>query len=463
MLSIFQSSLPTRIILLLVIWLALTIASLVISKPIEINHFRLLLDAQKVNEGLVMYDSIFDFKGIIPIYINALVLKFSAYNGLVIKIIASILIFSNAIYFNSIVDKYRLISERSFVPGLICLIFSFSFYQSLELSSILLGNIFITLGISALFKIGLEGSDLVGKSFNAGAYFGLAFLCDQIFIIFLIVGFIALQYYTRKGAKTYINLVLGFTFPGLIILIIYLFFGIHDDFLTYYFVKYFSSISSEGLLFNSTFLPWLILSFIILIFFIYKRSSLSFKNYISKAHLILIFWLFTSVIAMLVMKDRELSGVYLLANPVSFFATFYFNNSSKKWLNEVLFLVMIIFALSFNFLIDKNPLVDNQIINSALINIPTEKYDGKVLFLEDKTSTHTINEHGSSFTNWDLEKKTFLNLVGEGNLEKVYLGITNDYPKYIVDPNGIFDRIMDRVPLFRKKYKKVDSKTYRFN
>ena len=81
--------------------------------------------------------------------------------------------------------------------------------------------------------------------------------------------------------------------------------------------------------------------------------------------------------------------------------------------------------------------------------------------LENNLSFYTINKQGSAFTNWELEKKTFLNLEREGNLERIYLGISYDFPKYIIDPNDVFYRIIDRIPLFQKKYKKVDNNTYK--
>ena len=432
-----------------------------LDKPIEINHFRILLDAQKVNEHFTLYKGIYDYSGFSTVHLNALFLRVFDVDSVAIKIISSLIIFINAFYINNIVDKYRLIEERSFLPGLIYVVLSFSVYQNLSLNAVLIGNFFTCLGFSSLLKMGLEQADVVGKSFGAGIYLGLAFITEQMFILYLIVGLIALQYFSSRGLKGYVNLVLGFTFPPMLLFMWYLFFGNQDSFFEYFVTKYFFNMKGEHLISFSTYLPWLIFSITFLILFIGKRSSLSFKNYVSKSHQLFIFWLLIGGAYLFFTKDWQLSNVYVFVAPLSFIMAFYLINLRKNWMKEVYFLLIIAFAVVFNFQFFR--LSSKEDLDSAFVQKSSKFYDGKILALENNLSIYNNNQHGSAFTNWQLEKATFLNLEKDGNLEKIYLGITADYPKYIVDPNGIFDRVVKRIPLLKKKYKKVDASTYRLN
>ena len=460
MLRFFESSLPSRVLVLFIVWIFITITSIYIDKPLEINHFRLLLNASKLNEGLYMYTSIYDTIGVIPVYINAFFLKFTDYESPIFLIISSIILFLNAVYFNNIVDKHRLINERSYLPALFALLFSFIFYQQLSLTSILIGNVFVTLSVSSLLKTGTEDNDTIGNAFKSGMFMGVAFLCNQIFIVYMLLGIIGLQYYTSKGAKTYINLFTGFTFPIILLFMVYLFFGFHNDFLNYYIFKYFFNSYTDQLS-MSFYTPWLILAVFLTVVFLIKKAFFSFKNYISKSHQLIIFWLLISIISIFLMKDRQFSGVYLLTLPLAFMASFFFIKITKNGIKEALFLILIGFLVGFNFLLFNNPLIDQQVLNKNIISASTKKYDGKVLVLDNDPSLYYTNDHGSAFTNWELEKKRFFNINQKGNLEHIYLGVTYDYPKYIIDPNGIFERIQERIPLFKKEYKKVDAITYR--
>ena len=356
MFSLFQSSLPSRYIFLIIVWFAFTVFSMVYPHSMELSHFRLLLDAQKINEGLYLYHSIYDYVGIIPTYFNACLINFFAIDGLAIKFFASLLILINAIYFNAIIDKYQLMNKRNFAPGLLVLIFSFIFYQNLDFSSILIGNLFITLAVSSLLKTGLESADVIGSSFKAGIYLGLAFLCDQSFILLLILGIITLQYYTSKGAS-YINLILGWSFPSMLLLIIYLLSGNHKELIHYSIHQYFTYTDVGSAIPLSFYFPWFILSLLAAFFFFIKRSSQSFKNYISKAHQVFVFWLIFGCILILFMKERQLASVYLLVNPLSFLSAFFLINIRRNWIKESIFIGLILFSVAFNFMIDSNVLV----------------------------------------------------------------------------------------------------------
>ena len=463
MLGIFRSSLPNRIILLIGVAIILISLSIIYSKPIETHHFRLLLNSSKINNGLYLYNTIYDYSGIIPTYINSFFISLFGYQNMITKIFAGILIFINAIYFNSIVDKYKLIEERSFIPGFLSLIISFSVYQNLELNSILIANMFITLAISSFLKIGLEKEDKSLRSFIGGSYIGLAFLCDQIFILFLFLAVIVLLYYASKGYTNYIALMIGFSFPMIIVFNIYMFFGYQEDFLYYYFYTYFfkTSANNQGVDF-SFYLPWIVFSFVSLGVYNIKRVSVSFKNYTSKALQIIIIWFLITLIILYFIKERQLSSTYILVNTLSFFLSFYVLYIQRKWLFNLIPFLILIFAFFFNFNIENNHFIKLSTITQNSIEPTDINYDGKVLLLGDDMSIYYNNEHGSAFTNWKLEKTSFLNIYELGNLEKIYLGITCDYPKYIIDPHGIFDRIVEHIPLLRKKYKKLDSKTYRF-
>lgn len=442
----------------LILGTLLAMVAIFLSPTTSLYYARILLDAKKVSSGFVMYRDVYDHAGIIPVYLNA----FLIYMGVsgISKLLAALIIVANAIYLNYIVDRFRLLDERSFVPALVALIFGFSIYQGLELNAFLLGNFFILFALSELLKLGEEGTDASHNSFMAGSFIGLAFFCDQAFLLFFLGGCISLFYYSKAVAQHILLMVAGIFFPFIFFLILYLFAGAQDYFFRYFLMDYFVPNESSGGAPFMTLLPWIGITLIALMLYGVKRAGISFKNYTSKAHQLIIFFLFFGIGVMLFTKERTLSSGMLLVNPMAFLGSFYLLYIRRKWISESIVLILFSLPVFFHFYTEYNPLISSEHIKKGNVTPSSKKYDASVLVLENEPGIYLQNDHASAFTNWKLEQKSFLNLNAHGNLEKIYIGITKEYPHYIYDPNDIFIRIQDRIPLFRKKYTRLDSKTY---
>lgn len=443
----------------LILGTLLSVIAVFLSPPMSVYYARILLDAKKVSSGFVMYRDIYDHAGIIPVYLNAFLISIGA-SG-ISKLIGALIIVANAIYLNYVVDRFRLLEERSFVPALVALIFGFSIYQGLELNAFLLGNFFILFALSELLKLGEEGTDAAHNSFMAGSFIGLAFFCDQAFLLFFLGGCIGLFYYSKAVKQHILMMIAGIFFPFIFFLIFYLFAGAQDYFFRYFLYRYFVQNESSGGATFMTLLPWIVITLVALMLYGVKRAGISFKNYTSKAHQLIIFLLFLGIGVMLFTKEHTLSSGMLLVNPMAFLGSFYLLYIKRKWIAEGIVLLLFSLPVFFHFYTEYNPLISNENIEKGNITPFPQKYDAPVLVLAYEPGMYLNNDHASCFTNWKLEQKSFLNLNKPGNLEKIYLGITREYPYYIYDPNDIFIRIQDRIPLFRKKYKRLDSKTYR--
>ena len=443
------------ILILAIISLVLTIFY---STDISFNQFHLLLVSEKVSNNKYLYLDIYDYLAPIPVYLNSFLVVFGDKNLLISQIIGFIIIFLNSLYFNSIVDKYRLVMERTFIPGLMYLLFSSTIFTGFEFSALLMASSFLLFSISAMLKVGIENSDKEKNSFISGIYFGLAFLCEQSTILFLLVGIIAAFYYSSKVFKTILPLILGFSFPVIVLLNLYLVNKNQDLFFDYFFYSYFFRSSLFNISINIL-TPWLSICALFLFLYFPTKLRFSFTNYVSKGHQLFVIWMVISFLLLFLTKEKSYSIIHIFVAPFSFLTSFYLLGLRKRWVAEFYTILIITFSFSFNYF----DIFDNNkefIIRKDKIE---SKYDGNTLLLANNLNFYSKNAHASSFSNWELEKKTFLNIGQKENLATVYLGIINDYPKYIIDPDGIFERIIKVVPLFREKYKKVDSKTYRLN
>lgn len=432
--------------------------SIFYSTEFSISQFHLLMVSEKVSDGKYLYINIYDYLSPLPVYLNSYLSLTNQKSLLNSQILGFIILLFNSLYFNSIIDNYRLIEERTFVPGMLYLLLSSTIFTGFEFSSFLIATVFLNLAISTLLKVGLESADKVKHVFNSGIYIGFAFLCEQSMILFLFVGIVAVLYYSNSILKSIFTLFAGFTFPFIILLNFYLVNENHDVLLEYFIKSYFFGDSFLSIDIKS-FTPWIFLSSISIMLYFTARTRFSFTNYISKGHQLFIVWFVTAIIILFFTKERTYSTIHIFIAPVAFLISFYFVNIRKKWFAELLTMIIILFSFTFNYLDVFN--INKEGVFKSNIEAPI--FDGNTLLFSNNIHFYSKNKHGSTFTNWELEKKKFLNISKKENLATVYCGIVDDYPKYIIDPDGIFERIMKVVPLFRDKYKKVDSKTYRLN
>ena len=445
-------------LLILILAVFFLLLAIFYASSFSFNQFHLLLVSSKVSNSKLLYTEVFDYLAPLPIYFNALLNGIGSNSLLISEIAGFFLILFNSLFFNNLVDKYRLIEERTFVPGFIYLLFSSSIFTGFEFSPLLLASTFLLLATSSMLGIGKENSDKMKSSFTAGIYVGMAFICEQSMILFLCLGISASFYYSSKVFKTVLPFILGFTFPFIVLLNIYLFNDAHSSFFNYFITQYFFG---EVLFYLPlvTLTPWLVITIFFLFLYFPVKLRFSFTNYVSKAHQIFVIWVVISFIISFFIKERSYDVIHIFTGPVAFVISFYFLNLRKRWLAEFYVFVIILFSFCFNY-IDVFDINDKGVINTRKVE---SKYDGNSLLLSNDIHFYTVNNHASAFTNWELEKRAFLNINKKENTTKVYEGIVNDYPKYIIDPDGIFDRVVEVIPLFKEKYRKVDSKTFRLN
>ena len=130
--------------MLFIVFLAIIglLLSVFYATEFSLSQFHLLLVSEKVSGGKNLYINIYDYLAPIPVYLNSY-LSFTEYKSLLnSQILGFIILLFNSLYFNSIIDKYRLIEERTFVPGFMYLLLSCSVFTGFEFSSFLISTLF---------------------------------------------------------------------------------------------------------------------------------------------------------------------------------------------------------------------------------------------------------------------------------------------------------------------------------
>lgn len=122
------------------------------------------------------------------------------------------LISLQAILINNLTAKYRLFDEVTLFPGLFYIMLVSSISDFLPLSSILLGNTFLILAISALFAT-YKTPKCADAIFNIGFWIGTASLFYNAFVFFLLLAWFGLFSLRSFKAKESLIMLIGYLLP----------------------------------------------------------------------------------------------------------------------------------------------------------------------------------------------------------------------------------------------------------
>jgi hypothetical protein len=255
-------------------------------------------------------------------------------------IIAIILISIQAIYLNIIVNEYKLVENNSHLTSLIFVLFNSCFLELLSLNQVVIANTFILLGVHQLLRI-YDTKGGLAFSFNAGFLISIAtviYLPNGVLLLFLLFGLI---YMTSPKWRDFIITLIGFSIPIIYVVCYNYVFGELEGFkLVDYLKEVFNLIWSELPIFRKV-LFFVILSVIILSFMRIashmNRGALRTRKMLVVIIIMTVFGLGT----LLLNKVDYLATFVLLTIPISIVVANFFQNIKKKWLSELLFIILL--------------------------------------------------------------------------------------------------------------------------
>jgi len=290
-------------------------------------------------QGIIQFDNQSHIYG----YIYSLLYS----NNLLIfsKIIAFLLIITQASIISGINNQFNLLGFRSYLPGLIYILFISNFNEFKVLHPIHFANLLFILAWFELKKS--------KKSFSSSNYFNAAFLIglsslfyfNFIYLVFIIIAysFINKQISIRK---ILIILIGFFTVWYLYLSILFIINGNLQDFSWLFDFKFSFNNFKELNLNNSILLVYsailILLSSIDLQKYYFKLKNSSRNN------LLFLFQLSIFSLLFIIFTGSGFEIVYILAIPIALFLSLFFTNLKNKWISEGLFFVFILIVMINN-------------------------------------------------------------------------------------------------------------------
>ncbi len=463
MITFFRISTAYKFIFLFLLFVGLRVPFFINGLPLTIPELNWMLIGEKMNLGFSLYEEIWDDISPLSALMYWLVDRFFGKTIFAYQIIATILVFAQAILLNDILRRRQVFIEISLLPGFLYIILTCCFVDFYTLSPALMANTFLLLVINYTL-LHVNEKSRRSSVFEIGAYVGVAtlFYLPSFFII--LVPLFSFMLLTGTKLKGYFLMLFAF------------FFTIGISFLTFYmsnneysfYRSYFESVIYVGKDFYLSPQGLLIIFTIpigVTLWALMTISGHRYTNYQNRCRRIMAFWLFISACSILLSTKILAGNLVMMLPAMAFFLSHMFLNLKKAWLRELLFLLLVIsitfsgYAVVYRFLPD-------QVFETPVTNIRTDKLfitqkglqkplkGKKILVLGDNLSYYHNGRLATPYLNWSLSQYHFANMDQYNILKEIYENFRKDLPDVIIDEKNYFDKILKPLPIIAKQYTK---------
>lgn len=261
-------------------------------------------------------------------------------------ILAILLLFIEAWLLNYIINRNRLEKNLTSIPGMIYILLMSAHPSFLGLSPIIVGNLFVLLGLGALFKIYKKPLAAI-FIFNAGLFFGIASLIYRPYLILLVVGFLGVLILNTLSLKRAFQFFIGFLLSYYLSYVLFLNLGAGESFLNdWWWLKIFNPFpfETEGYVILAVIL-------ILVLFTLLSYNSYMIKKSIQVQQKIdLFFWIMLFAFpAIFLIENLRIEMLTILAIPLAVLLHMNVVRSKNSFVPEFLHLLVLLGILGYQY------------------------------------------------------------------------------------------------------------------
>ncbi len=263
-------------------------------------------------------------------------------------ILATIIVFVQALLFNRIINNHGLLSKPTYLPALLYITGSSLFMQFLILSPPLICNFLLIWVMDKFLRIG-KNQDAIMTMFDVGMIIALGTLIYFPFIVLLLMLWLSLLLYRSFNWREWVSGVIGFF---TIFFFIAVFYYWNDNIDQFY--KIFVPLANKfPTVFKINFNDYLVLIpvTVIMILATLQLRENFFRSFIStrKAFQMLFFMFIVVIVSFYTKPDFRVFHFLLSVPPGAVLLAYYFSNAKKRWFYESLFALLVLSIQYFLF------------------------------------------------------------------------------------------------------------------
>lgn len=269
--------------------------------------------------------------------------------GLPPALLATLLVFVQALLLNSLVNTYKLLGSNQYTVALLYLLVASALPEFLVLSPALIGNTFVLIALSELFKW-YRAHQSAPQLFNVGFWLAIGSLCYFPIASYYLLALFGLLTLRNFNFKEWLILTLGFIVP-------YFWLGTYA-----FWADAWPALLHQYTLNNIVWLDWhwadsafiyfkLGLLTLLTLWVLLTASAHFYKiNIQQQKNLNILFWtLLLGLLGIFYQRSIGIAFFIYLAIPLSVFLALHLRKIQRRWIAEVLHLLLVLVVIGFQY------------------------------------------------------------------------------------------------------------------
>ncbi|QDA60145.1 hypothetical protein [Hymenobacter jejuensis] len=459
MLRFFKSPLPSRLILLVLLLLALRLPLLWLGVPLMPAELHALLVGERLHEGALPYRDLYDSTAPLASVLFGALDVIASRPLLLYRLLALGILALQALRLNVVLNRADVHPERGFVGALTYLLLASLTFDLDILSPLLIGHTFIILSLSALLPTTREGYDN-RRLFRAGFLIGVAALCYLPLALFLLVGLFAVIIFAANSFRSFLLLVCGFLFPYAVAATLFLYAEALPSFVQFHLQPVLRGVvaGADGLpLFLQ--LRLLIVPGVVLLLALGRTftTSLGLVFQVKFLQLMLV-WLLVAFAMAAAGRGAAPGTLVLFLPPLTYFSLFLWQKARRAWVPEVMLLVLVGTVVMIRY---------RDVLHlDGVLQLPSERnyaiqpnpiyatlQGQRLLVLGPDRRPYVQNRLASPYLDWQLAQKDFGHLNEYAAVFRLAYNFAPNPPDYLIDEAGLLPELQYKVPSIFGRYK----------
>jgi hypothetical protein len=461
LLRFFKSSLPTQLLALVLLVLALRLPLVWLGLPVTAAELRALLVGERLHGGAMPYRDLYDGTAPLAAATFAALDAVLARPVWLYRMVALGLLFIQGLRLNLVFNRYDVHPERGYVAALTYLLVGSVSTDLDALSPLLLGNTFIVFALSALLPTSREGYDN-RRLFRAGFLIGLGALCYLPLSLFVIVGLFAVVIFAANSFRSSLLLLCGFFFPYALVATFFFYNDALPGFVQFHLQPGLTDLIASGLPAGLQ-LRLLIVPVLVLVLALLRSlgTSLGLVFQIKFRQMMLV-WLAVAGVAAAVERGAAPGALVLLLPPVAYFSLFLWQRYRQNWLLELLLLLIInsVVVLRYRAQVPRLESLLHMPAESRFGLEPDPRYvalrDQTLLILGPDDRAYFNNHPATPYLDWALSQVDFGHLNEYAAVVRVAQRMGPVPPTYLLDQSRIVPRLQQLLPGIFSAYEPTD-------
>jgi hypothetical protein len=434
----------------------------ILEVPITQPEYLWMLLAENLAEGKRIHVDLIDDSGPFAAGVYWLVFQIFGKSFFAFKFLSALIILFQAYYINYLFYKYKSFEENSLIPAIVVVfLFNFSF-DLLNFSPTLMGSTFVILSLGQILSNTNIHKDNFESSLMIGVYGGIAACFHFPFIVFFPFIFFAGIIITGYSFHQFLITLMGYLIPIVISALYYFWMdSLPVFFMDYVFASRMMESYKHVYVWDLVILSILPLTFSALGFFfgiIWRAITV---NQQKQKQIFILYFIFAAA-SLLISSRRAPFQMLILIPALTYFISEIFTHLKGGILKSILSLFFFLGIPFMGYFWFKSQ-ETSQEINKYLI-IHQQKHEvtegKKILVLGEDLAYYHKAQLATPYLNFKLSKRILEDPSDFEKMAEIYQNFVNDPPEIIIDEQGVFKNLSQRITPLKNRYKLISEHVY---